>query len=624
MDKLKVVGYVRVSTNKQDFESQKSEIRFYAEKEGFDLIQIFEDKVTGSSANLERLGFSMMMEFLEKNTDINSIIFDELSRMGRNNGEQYFTYRLLKQKGITIYTKGKGKFRSGSKEDDLHFNMLSTIAEFEKATILDRFGRGKRNVLNKKATQLSRNIYGYTINFTERESGKEIKRQSLSINETEATVVKKIFELVAEGRTLTNVRSYLKKKNILTINGREIWGKSTLQKILHSRTYIGEWEWGKKYKGMEDGRYIIVPVPVIVDKEVFDKVQKQLILNKTVYNRKKGHKNMFLLKGILFNQKGLRFQTNIENGKRQYRDPERNIYSSEEEGILIEKKNTQITCIDADYLEDIIIYCLLFILNETDFFDTEKEKILSGLKEKNVLTILENEESKILKQIENNNKERERHIRKIDELEEILNSSEEDKGEVRADMESRMESKSKLYKEKTNLIERLTLISEEKKEAKEKQKELSFLDNLKEGLSYVVENEGKILTDLLDIENQRVKLLTYIKEIHISERLDISEVYNPIIKELKADGFYSSKTDPLIQNIYFSVFGKEGGIKKLGTKFLEININFSKNISKKIVLKYYHKNPFFYHPRNYSKAIEKSLEKDKAELLTLLKLGQGF
>ncbi len=624
MDKLKVVWYVRVSTSKQDFESQKSELRFYAEKEGFDLIQIFEDKITWSSANLERLGFSMMMEFLEKNTDINSIIFDDLSRMWRNNGEQYFTYKILKQKGISIYTKGKGKFHSGNKEDDLLFVVLSAIAEFERATILDRFWRWKRSVLNNKATQLSREIYWYKINLTERETGKEIKRQSLSINETQATVVRKIFELVAEGRTLRDVRSYLKQKNILNINWKEIWGKSTLQKILHSKTYIWEWEWGKKYKWMEDWRYIIVPVPAIVDKEIFDKVQKQLILNKTVYNRKRGHKNMFLLKGILFNQKGLRFQTNIENGKRQYRDPERNIYSSEEKWVLIEKKSTQITCIDADYLEDIIIYCLLFILKETDFFDTEKEKILSGLKEKNVLTILENEESKILKQIENNNKERERHIRKIDELEEILNSSEENKWEVRADMESRMESKSKLFKEKTNLIERLTLISEEKKEAKEKQKELSFLDNLKEWLSYVVENEGKILTDLLDIENQRVKLLTYIKEIHIGERLDISEVYNPIIKELKADWFYSSKTDPLIQNIYFSVFGKEGGIKKLWTKFLEININFSKNISKKIVLKYYHKNPFFYHPRNYSKAIEKSLEKDKAELLTLLKLWQGF
>jgi len=44
----KSVGYIRVSTDKQDFERQRDEITEYAKRNDFEIVRFFEDKHTGS------------------------------------------------------------------------------------------------------------------------------------------------------------------------------------------------------------------------------------------------------------------------------------------------------------------------------------------------------------------------------------------------------------------------------------------------------------------------------------------------------------------------------------------------------------------------------------------------
>lgn len=72
------------------------------------------------------------------------------------------------------------------------------MAQYERGLIIDRTGRGRREVLETGHTQLSRKIFGYDIVKTERDGKKVNKRQTIKINEEEAEVVRRLFEMAGE------------------------------------------------------------------------------------------------------------------------------------------------------------------------------------------------------------------------------------------------------------------------------------------------------------------------------------------------------------------------------------------------------------------------------------------
>ena len=124
------LGYIRVSTDKQDYERQRDEIMLYAKKMDFAVAKIFEDKQSGSDYD-DRVGFQDLLIYLDENPHIKIIIFDEISRMGRDTAMQVTTYKELTRKGVRVFTRGKGEFGS-NKEDNLLFTVLSAIADYEK------------------------------------------------------------------------------------------------------------------------------------------------------------------------------------------------------------------------------------------------------------------------------------------------------------------------------------------------------------------------------------------------------------------------------------------------------------------------------------------------------------
>ena len=65
----KSVGYIRVSTDKQDFERQRDEITDYAQRNDFHITKFFEDKHTGSDYK-DRKGFQELLQYLEDHPDI--------------------------------------------------------------------------------------------------------------------------------------------------------------------------------------------------------------------------------------------------------------------------------------------------------------------------------------------------------------------------------------------------------------------------------------------------------------------------------------------------------------------------------------------------------------------------
>jgi len=147
----KAVIYSRVSSegNRQDTERQTNELKEYANKMGYKLIGVYEEKVSGFKKNEDRPIFSKMLEEIEKGT-IDKVLVWELSRIGRSVIQSLQNIQLLTDKKVSIYIKN---FNLETLNDDKTPNSLSmfmvqilfSVANMEAQLTKSRMVSGYRN-----------------------------------------------------------------------------------------------------------------------------------------------------------------------------------------------------------------------------------------------------------------------------------------------------------------------------------------------------------------------------------------------------------------------------------------------------------------------------------------------
>lgn len=147
----KAVIYSRVSSegNRQDNERQTNELIEYANKMGYELVEVYEEKVSGYKKNEDRPIFSRMLEEIEKGI-IDKVLVWELSRIGRSVIQSLQNIQLLTDKKVSIYIKN---FNLETLNDDKTPNSLSmfmvqilfSVANMEAQLTKSRMVSGYRN-----------------------------------------------------------------------------------------------------------------------------------------------------------------------------------------------------------------------------------------------------------------------------------------------------------------------------------------------------------------------------------------------------------------------------------------------------------------------------------------------
>jgi len=143
---MKVVIYARVSTVTQEYKRQTDELTEYAQKLGYNIVGVFEEKVGGAKNNEDRPKLLAMMEFIKEN-HINKVLCWELSRIGRNTIEVLKTIKLLNENCISLYIKN---YNIETLNDKCEINPLSqfmiqvltSVSEMERSTIRLRVRSG--------------------------------------------------------------------------------------------------------------------------------------------------------------------------------------------------------------------------------------------------------------------------------------------------------------------------------------------------------------------------------------------------------------------------------------------------------------------------------------------------
>lgn len=143
---MKVVIYSRVSTNSQDYKRQTEELLEFSKNMNYEVVSIFEEKISGGKKNEERPELMKMINFIKKNK-IDKVLCWELSRLGRNTFEVLKTIQLLNENCISLYIKNHNIETLNDKCEinpmsQFLIQILTSVSEMEKTQIRQRIKSG--------------------------------------------------------------------------------------------------------------------------------------------------------------------------------------------------------------------------------------------------------------------------------------------------------------------------------------------------------------------------------------------------------------------------------------------------------------------------------------------------
>ena len=96
---MKVVLLARVSTNQQDYDRQIVELTQHCEQMGWEICNVFTNKISGAKKNEDRQELVEMFTYIEKH-QIDKVCVLEISRLGRNTLEALKVIEQLNEKDI--------------------------------------------------------------------------------------------------------------------------------------------------------------------------------------------------------------------------------------------------------------------------------------------------------------------------------------------------------------------------------------------------------------------------------------------------------------------------------------------------------------------------------------------
>lgn len=294
---IKIIGYARVSTTKQDLSRQKLKIKEFCENNNYELIEIIEDfGISGVVA--DRKGYIELQSKTYKDADM--IVISELSRLSRQEDvtETVYNIQQIINKGLSvILLDSPSKIYEANKLLDITEILILTIKAWAAAQ--ERLDIKKKNQDGKQAlfqaypyAVVDQKIpYGYKA--VPNPNGKRPKYILEEVPE-EVENIKRLFALVNSGKTLGAVARYFNERNI-TFRGYYST-VAILSNYIHSDIYRGIRRRTQRL-GREEPYTIEVRIKPIISEEDFMKAQE--LIKNNYKNTPTGKVNHNPLKGII-------------------------------------------------------------------------------------------------------------------------------------------------------------------------------------------------------------------------------------------------------------------------------------------------------------------------------------
>jgi len=136
----KNIAYLRVSTNAQDVEKNKTDILKFANDRSFGKIIFVEETASGAKSWKER----KIKKIIDDLCEGDRLIVSELSRLGRSMLEIMEILKVAKDKGIALYAIKNGWELNGTIGSKIVAMVFGMAAEIERDLIVQRTTEGLR------------------------------------------------------------------------------------------------------------------------------------------------------------------------------------------------------------------------------------------------------------------------------------------------------------------------------------------------------------------------------------------------------------------------------------------------------------------------------------------------
>lgn len=307
LKKLRVAAYARVSTELEEQQSSFiSQQKYYLDKISDNpkwiFVEVYADEGISGTQAFKRENFMRMIKDAEAGK-IDLILTKSISRFARNTLDTLNYVRLLRANNIPVVFEEEN-INTMDMSGELLLTVLSSVAQQESQTISSHIRLGYKMKRERGELVGFNSCFGYRY---------DSKKNEMKIIETEAKVVRMIFDLYLKGYGSSSIANTLTDLKILTPTGKEQWSYTTVSQILKNEKYAGDVMQGKSYvvdslthkrkvnNGEEDKYFIKDHHEPIIDRDIFDSVQ-QLLKSKTdssVYKGRKPGSTKSILSGRL-------------------------------------------------------------------------------------------------------------------------------------------------------------------------------------------------------------------------------------------------------------------------------------------------------------------------------------
>ena len=237
--------YARYSSENQrdaSIEDQVRQCRARIKQEGWQEAEVYSDPAISGATTL-RPGYQKMLEDARAGC-FEVLVAEALDRLSRDQENIAGLFKQLSFAGVRLITLSEGEV------GELHVGLKGTMNALFLKDLAQKTRRGLEGRI-RQGKSGGGLCYGYDV-VRKLDAAGEAIRGDRRINETEAAIVRRIFEEFANGRSPKAIAHGLNKERIPGPAGRS-WGPSTIYGnwqrgtgILNNELYIGRLVWNRQ------------------------------------------------------------------------------------------------------------------------------------------------------------------------------------------------------------------------------------------------------------------------------------------------------------------------------------------------------------------------------------------
>ena len=311
-----LAAYCRVSSDSSDqLHSFAAQIKYYSEyckrHPEYKFVDIYADEgITGTSME-KRDDFRRMLRDCKKGL-IDRIIVKSMSRFARNTEEMLTALRALEQMEVSVYFEEQG-LDTKSMNSEMFATFPGMVAQQESVSISQNMRWSYKKRMESGEFNCCAPAYGF-----------DLINGKLVINETEAAVIRRIFNLYLEGIGMQAIANILNDEGVRRQYGREKWHHTTVNYVLNNERYKGDALLQKQITtqtlpfkkqrnhGEQPMYYVENSNPAIVSRETYEAVQALIKSRQPSCKRKA--KTYPLTRTLLCPDCGHTFRRQVVNG----------------------------------------------------------------------------------------------------------------------------------------------------------------------------------------------------------------------------------------------------------------------------------------------------------------------